>query len=255
MAPCLPSDPPSCSAPAEHLATPLDGLARDLADAFGGTNLLWYAGAVGASAAMAWSGADASIRDGVQAHFASSTYGNVANLTGYILPVALAPSIWITGLVVRDEDTAAAGSAAVQSLAVTILTTAALKVSVGREYPPASAHTFTPYQSWSWPFPAWPSGHSSSAFSVVAALTAYYGEREIWIPIVGYPAALGIALGMLSGDEHWASDLVAGAVIGQCIGWTIGRDFRGRRDDGVAPKISLVPLTGVGTGIAVAGAW
>src|ERR1700690_319211 len=259
MAPCLPAAPPACVAPAPStppLPTPIDALGADLADAFGGTNVLFHAGAVAGSAAMAFSGADQSIRVAVQEHLGSSTYGNAANLTGYVLPVVVAPGIWLTGRLLEDRAATGAGSAAVQALAVTAVTAAVLKISLGRAYPPEDGHTFRPFQSWSWPFPAWPSGHTSSAFSVVAALTAYYGPDELWIPFVGYPVALAIGLGMLSGDEHWTSDLLAGAVLGQWVGWSIGRAFRARARSETPARVSLVPLLGLSSrGLAIEGAW
>lgn len=239
MPACPPPDTPVCSAP---LATPLDALGSDLARAFGGTNLLFYAGAVGGSAAMAFSGADESLRDGMQAHFASGTYGTAASLAGYVLPLTIAPGTWLVGVFLDDPDAAGAGSAALQALAVASATTLVLKLSVGRVYPPGDAHAFAPFQTWSWPFAAWPSGHMASAFSVVSALTAYYGSSELWIPFVGYAAAAVIGVGLSSGDEHWTSDLLAGAVTGQCIGWSIGRAFRARVHGETGPGPSLAPV-------------
>lgn len=236
--------------------TPVDALGSDLADAFGGTNLLFYAGAVGGSAILAFSGADRAVRDGVQEHLASHAYGSAASLAGYVLPVAVSSSVWLTGIVLGDRATAGAGSAALQALAVTAATTFVLKVSVGRVYPPEDAHTFTPFQSWSWPFPAWPSGHVATGTSVVAALTAYYGSEELWIPFVGYPLVAAIGMGLLSGDEHWTSDLLAGAVIGQCIGWSIGRAFRARERGETPPRVSLVPMVSPSMqGVGLAGGW
>jgi membrane-associated phospholipid phosphatase len=263
MPSCLPPSPPACVAPAPSSAaprasfpTPLDAVVSDLGAAFDLTNLPFYAVAVAGSATMAFSGADRVIRDAVQEHLGSSTYGNAASLTGYILPAAIAPGVWLTGAAFGDRATAGAGSAAVQALVLSAATTFVLKVSVGREYPSGDAHTFAPFQSWSWPFPAWPSGHTSSATSVVAALTAYYGSEELWIPLVGYPLTFAIALGMLSGDEHWTSDLLTGAVIGQCIGWSVGRAFRARERGEAPPRISLVPLVGPSwQGAAISAAW
>jgi membrane-associated phospholipid phosphatase len=253
MPACLPTDPPACAAP---LPTPVDALGSDLAGAFGGINLLFYAGAVGGSAAMAFSGADESLRQATQEHFASSTYGTGASLFGYILPLTVAPGTWLAGVVLGDRDAAGAGSAAVQALAVASATTFVLKVSVGRVYPPGDAHAFAPFQIWSWPFAAWPSGHATSAFSVVAALTGYYGSDELWIPFVGYPAAVAIGLGLLAGDEHWTSDLLAGAVIGQCIGWSIGRAFRARVRGEATPGLSLAPMMSPSLrGFAITGTW
>lgn len=206
---------------------------------------------------MAFSGADRTIRAAVQEHLASSTYGTAATFTGYVLPLVVAPGVWLTGAALRDRSSAGAGSAAVQALAVTAATVFVLKVSVGRDYPSSvDAHTFAPFQSWSWPFPAWPSGHTASVTSVVAALTAYYGSDQLWIPLVGYPMTLAVAFGMLSGDEHWTSDVLTGAVLGQCIGWSVGRAFRARERGDAPPKVSLVPLVGPSwQGAAITGVW
>ena len=47
---------------------------------------------------------------------------------------------------------------------------------------------------------------------------------------MGYPAALAIGLGMIEGDYHWLSDVVAAALMGHAIGWVIGKRFRERYD-------------------------
>jgi membrane-associated phospholipid phosphatase len=238
------------------MPTPIDGVGDDLAAAFGGTNLLFYAGAFGASAALAFSGADESIQDAVVKRIGSNGYGEVTNVTGYILPAVVAPAVWLTGLAFKDRDAVGAGSAAVQALVFTVLTVSVLKISIGRDYPPGDGHTFTPFQNWTPPFPAWPSGHSSSTTSVVAALTGYYGSDELWIPLIGYPLGFAIDFGMLVGDQHWTSDLVAGAVFGQCIGWSVGRAFRARAHGDAPAKVTLLPLTGPSLqGLAVAGTW
>ncbi len=76
----------------------------------------------------------------------------------------------------------------------------------------------------------WPSGHTSAIFAFVAALRTYYPEKR-WIPWVGYPFALLTAMAMVDGDFHWASDVVAGAILGEVLGGIVGRDFRRRYRD------------------------
>jgi len=250
--------------------SPIDALGADVAGAFEGTNLLFYAGAVGSSAALSLGGADQWIRVAIQRDLASTAYGEGADVAGYVLPLVVAPGAWLTGLALGDRAATGAGSAAIQALAITAITTAVLKIGVGRAYPldgrapnapdrldhPEDARTFRPFQSWSWPFPAWPSGHASSATSVVAALTGYYGTDALWIPFVGYPVAAAIGVGMLAGDRHWASDLLAGAVLGQCVGWSIGRAFRARAEGESTRRVSLVPSVGPSAvAAALAGAW
>jgi hypothetical protein len=63
--------------------------------------------------------------------------------------------------------------------------------------------------------------------SIAAALSAYYPE-QLWIPFVGYPLGALIGFGMVVGDDHWASDFVAGVLLGHAIGFSIGSAFRER---------------------------
>jgi membrane-associated phospholipid phosphatase len=257
----------------QRMPTPLDGLGLDLASAFTGWNLLWYGGAVAATAAMSPTGLDHAIRVGVQRELVVAALADSANYAGYLLPIATAPALYVAGLVAHDPITAGAGSAALQSLGTALVATGVLKISVGRVYPlnggdpnapdrlnhPEFAHTFRPFQSVTWPFPAWPSGHTSSTVSVAAALAAYYPE-ELWVPLVGYPLAVAIGFGMVDGDRHWASDVIAGGLIGQGIGYSVGRAFYQRvRQGGQAHSgatVIVVPVaTGEYQGVAMSCAW
>ncbi|HEY3593480.1 MAG TPA: hypothetical protein VGL13_06390, partial [Polyangiaceae bacterium] len=190
----LPSDPPPIAEPMP-MPTPLDGLGANLADAFGGQNLFYYAGAVATSAAMVTSGTDQAIRIEVQQRWSIPSYGQAAVVTGYVLPTVVAPAIYLVGLFTEDRTLAAAGAAAVQALAVTVAATSMLKWATGRPYPmhggdpndphrlahPEYAREFRPFNfDGAW---AWPSGHTSASISIAAALTAFYPE-EPWIPSV-----------------------------------------------------------------------
>ncbi len=264
---------PSPTAPPRvRLPTPIDALGTDILGAFSGTNLLFYGTAAATTGVMAFSGADQAIRVGVQRHMAFAPYGDVSVVAGYVVPVVSAPAIYVIGLAIHDPDTAGAGSAAVQALAITFVTTGLLQWGVGRVFPlnggsptapdildhPEYAHEFRPFQTFAWPPGAWPSGHTSATISVAAALTAYY-PGKLWIPAVGYPLALAIGFGMIDGDHHWASDIVAGALLGHAIGWSVGRAFRQRLDGngGERPtEVSVLPQVGARSlGLAVVGTW
>jgi membrane-associated phospholipid phosphatase len=252
--------------------TPVDAVGDDLVDAFTRpSSLLFYAGAVLATGAMAFGGADQAIRVGVQRNLAWPPSGDAAVLAGYILPTALAPSIYFVGLAGHDRALAGGGSAALQALVVTVVATGALKLAVGRVYPlnggdprspdrldhPEFATAFQPFQRLDLPtLPAWPSGHTSACFAVAASLTAYYPD-QLWVPLIGYPVGLLIGFGLVDGDRHWASDVIAGALIGHAIGYSIGQSFRsrilgGRRE--ATAGITVVPLVG-SYGVGLLGTW
>src|SRR5262249_14906903 len=80
----------------------------------------------------------------------------------------------------------------------------------------------------------WPSGHTAAISSLVSSLVAYYPD-QIWIAAIGYPTAAAIAVGMIVGNYHWLSDVVAGALIGHVIGWVTGKEFR-RAFDAQPPR-------------------
>jgi membrane-associated phospholipid phosphatase len=235
-------------------------MGADIADAVTGSNLLLYAGAVVTTGAMAFGGADHSLRVGVQRSIAAPAYADSAYYAGYVLPAAIAPALYLIGLVAQHRTTAGAGSAALQAVAWTLVATSILKIGTGRPYPlhggdpnapdrldhPEYAREFRPFQT-AFPVPAWPSGHTSAITSVVGALTAYYPD-QIWIPLVGYPVALAIGFGLVVGDRHWVSDVVSGGLLGHTIGHSVGSSFRRRmRGDRAGDHrtgLQVVPILG-----------
>jgi membrane-associated phospholipid phosphatase len=260
----------ACAGSAVPTPTPFDALGSDVVDAFSGYNLFFYGGAVVGTGVMAYGGIDQAIRVGVQEHLVYPAWGNTSYYAGYILPAAVAPSVYLVGLLAKEPVVTGAGAASLQSLGVALVAMTFLKIAVGRVYPqnggdpnapgvldhPSYAHTFQPFQT-AWPLPAWPSGHTLGTISVTASLTAYFPD-QLWIPLLGYPLGIAIGCGMVDGDRHWASDVIAGALIGHAIGYSIGKAFR-RRVRGEAERASelqLVPTLAPGfAGVAVGKAW
>jgi membrane-associated phospholipid phosphatase len=205
-------------------------------------------------------------------HLQANAWGDVAFAAGYAVPIVSTATLWTAGAVAHDRVTLGAASAAIQAALVTLATTGALKLAVGRSYPlhggdpsapdrldhPEYARDARPFQNG---LGAWPSGHTSTTIAVAAALTAYAPE-ELWIPAIGYPLGLAIGAGMIDRDSHWASDVMAGALIGHAIGYSIGKSFRERvRSSASQPSttvdLRLVPLADVpyGQGMALRGTW
>ena len=96
-----------------------------------------------------------------------------------------------------------------KALSVTSATTIALKAII---------HDRTPNDK----FLAWPSGHTSSSFTVAAVLDELYG------PEVGIPAYFGagfVGYRMMDSGDHWASDVLFGAVLGYVVGHHIAGKY------------------------------
>ena len=162
---------------------------------------------------------------------------------GSFTPILIPLGLYVGGLAGETSELATAGAAALQAVAVQAVWVTALKWLTDRKGPypdgdptrrrelsgifrdsedPADFN-FNPFDLTGGL--RWPSGHTASHVALVSALVAFYPKRP-WIAWVGYPLALAVAVGMIDGDYHWLSDVVAGALVGHVIGWTIGRNFR-----------------------------
>ena len=77
---------------------------------------------------------------------------------------------------------------------------------------------------------SFPSGHAASAFAVATVVASEYDN-----PIVqatAYGLAAGVAWSRAYDDKHWATDVLAGAVLGHGIGKVVS-EFSPFRDDGL----------------------
>lgn len=241
---------------------PWDRLGCNVVEAFTGTNLLLYAGAILGTMELSASGADHSVRVAFEKHVQSRPFGDAMVVLGYIGPPVASALLYTTGLVAHDRPLTGAGAAALQAIGITFTATVIAKGLTGRPFPNHGGDPTSPSRlehpewarEWNGPkleFSAWPSGHTAVATSLAASLTAYAIDTP-WVGFVTYPVAGAIAFGVLSGAHHWASDVVAGALLGHAVGWSVGTSYR-RMEDGRAPALRIVPLGT--TGAALAGAF
>jgi membrane-associated phospholipid phosphatase len=104
---------------------------------------------------------------------------------------------------------------------------------------------------------AFPSGHTSTAFTVAAGLCVQHSRLEIYGGVadkVVCPAALtaATATGLLRivADRHWATDVLAGAALGSLVGATVS--WAHMRGGGQGPTASL-SVGGDGRSLVYAG--
>jgi hypothetical protein len=84
---------------------------------------------------------------------------------------------------------------------------------------------------------AWPSGHTSSSFTVASVLDEFYGPK---VGIPAYVAASAVAYRMMDAGSHWASDVVFGAT----LGWVVGHTVAGRHKEFELAGFDVVPYVG-----------
>jgi membrane-associated phospholipid phosphatase len=92
--------------------------------------------------------------------------------------------------------------------------TGVVKYAVGRARPyetPGDQDVMHPFSG----FTSFPSGHTALAFGLASAIDME--TKAKWVPYVVYPLAAAVGWSRLRDDEHWLSDVVAGAGLGT---WT-----------------------------------
>ena len=161
----------------------------------------------GAGIAMHNSGADKNIAEHFEKHsvfhgFADESFNTIGHPGTHFVGTGL---WYMLSAESGDEFNRERAWTMMTALSFTWVTTMGLKAIRDNETPNG--------KSW-----AWPSGHTSSSFTVASVLDEFYG------PKVGIPAyALASLVGYRMADtgDHWASDVVFGATLGWVVGHTV----------------------------------
>jgi membrane-associated phospholipid phosphatase len=139
----------------------------------------------------------------------------------------------------HDDRMMDSGIDAVESSAVAAgIVTPAIKTVVGRARPihDLGKHSFHPFDS---TYQSFPSGHATNAFAMATAIATRYDDSR-WVPALAYGLATSVAIARVHDRVHFASDVLAGGMIGHAIGKSITLNHR-------RAKVAFTPT---GNGIA-----
>jgi membrane-associated phospholipid phosphatase len=238
---------PSAAA-ADDVVHPWERFGASLSGIYGWPNTLFHLGAAAVTPPLVIA-ADEPVQVYFQRHDPLGDATGVAALTvGGGLPIAAPAVLYLGGLAFGDSEIATAGSAAVQAGVIQVVWIHTLKWLTDRPGPfpngdpeatrwsegvfhdslHADEFNFNPFDIEGGL--RWPSGHTASNVALVSALYAFYPD-QLWLALVGYPLAAAIGVGMIEGDYHWLSDIVAGALIGHIVGWVVGKQMRAAYDE------------------------
>src|SRR3989339_1158890 len=182
----------------------------------------------GASVAMHNSNADDNVADNFERHGVfNHDWDRVFALAGNPGTHFAATGVWyFTSLSFKDDLNRERAWTMMTALSINGLITVGLKAARDNDTPNG--------KSW-----AWPSGHTSSSFTVASVLDEFYGPK---IGIPAYIAASTVAVRMMDSGDHWASDVVFGAT----LGWIVGHGVAGKYMEFEIAGFRPEPLTMIG---------
>ncbi len=137
---------------------------------------------------------------------------------------------------------------AVDALAASLIAggivTTSVKYLVGRYRPSETEATW-----YAQPFSnraSFVSGHATQAFAVAAVIAGHY--RQPWVRVTSFFIAGCVGLARIHLNQHYASDVVAGAILGTAIGGSVVTLNERRRAAPEASRLTVTPLVVPGGG-------
>jgi membrane-associated phospholipid phosphatase len=135
-------------------------------------------------------------------------------------------AVYLVGRAQRNRRVESVGLHSVESILFADVLAGAIKMTVGRQRPFVDVRTPNNFQLWrgfkgdQWR--SFPSGHTVTAFAFASTVTR---ESKFWWPhatwyvgTVFYGGASLVGLSRIYNNQHWASDVMAGAAIGTLAG-------------------------------------
>ncbi len=147
---------------------------------------------------------------------------------GYV-PFGLGVALFATGQIIDNKQLADTGAVSVEALAVTGVTTEALKYLTHRERPNHGDNM------------SFPSGHASMTAAFAASVSEMYDwNLFIAVPLFAYSAFVGAS--RIQANEHHFSDVVAGWTLGTVVGMSFGRSRKEKNSAERGSSLSIAPL-------------
>jgi membrane-associated phospholipid phosphatase len=139
--------------------------------------------------------------------------------SGYVL-VAAAASTYLFGKLEHHDRPREAGMLSLEAVADTTLVVEALKLVSDRQRPyvPPGTGTFWPDHPDAYTLnSSFPSGHSAATWALARVMVEETPGHP-WLHVLFYGLAGAVAIGRVTGQNHFPSDALVGSVIGYTVG-------------------------------------
>jgi membrane-associated phospholipid phosphatase len=148
---------------------------------------------------------DHRISNAAKANPSLSGPSNAISNVGLIAPWAVPGTLFLVGSMKHDDHAAETGRLGLEAAVDSEVVMQVLKLATGRMRPNGSDTL------------SFPSGHSMEAFALAAVLSKEYHDKK-WVVFGSYGLATAVGFARVGALEHFPTDVVAGAVIGELIG-------------------------------------
>ncbi len=179
---------------------------------------------------------DESIRDAARRNRTDDTdrLSRAVRPFGDVYAFGTIGAFYIAGSAAHDPEARAVGIDGVgASLLAAGMISPALKLALGRSRPSQTeeASSFHPFSGHS----SFPSGHTTESFALASVISGH--TRSPRLKIAAYGIASLVGYSRVNDDAHFASDVLAGALIGTAVGRAVVR-INGRERALAAPAAS-----------------
>jgi hypothetical protein len=199
----------------------------------------WTKLAVGALAVGGALILDEDVREIVHRNTNDTTRGlaKAAEPFGAEYSFATLGAFYFAGKYLKDDRAkAVAEDGLASSLIAAGVITPFLKETVGRRRPSQTGDTFARGDGGV----SFPSGHATQAFAVASVIAAHYDSP--WVKVAAYGIAGLVGLARMQQNAHYASDVLAGALIGTAVGNAVVR-IHGEERFRISPAPAVNPAS------------
>ena len=159
-----------------------------------------------------------------------NTSGSLGSLANAVSPFGSEYSFGVLGafylggkLLKNEKALSVAQDGLASSLIAAGVISPILKVAISRQRPSQAESTFDRDSGGM----SFPSGHTTQAFAVASVIAAHYDS--FWVRAAAYGLAGLVGLSRMQQGEHYASDVLAGALIGTAVGNAVVRFHESER--------------------------
>jgi membrane-associated phospholipid phosphatase len=148
---------------------------------------------------------DHKISNSVRADTSLRGPSNAISNVGLVAPWAVPGTMWVLGMTSHNPHTLEAGRLGIEAAVDSEIVMNVIKIATNRARPNGEDRR------------SFPSGHTMSAFALASVMSKEYHNKPL-VVFGSYGFATAVGLARVGGLNHFPTDVLAGAVLGELVG-------------------------------------